>query len=310
MSTTNATVNSYRHYNLPIVHPYIAFFGDNWTIGKSSYVPQHFHNCVELGYCKTGSGTLFVEDKMFSFHTGDFCLIPENMAHKSQASTDESSWEYIYFDPYLLLQDTLSANLPTGLLDGLPSHFGVITEERQRELHVLMHQIFTELHQKDMYYQDSLKGLFLSLLTILVRNESLHHSVSSDFQWLYSAITYIRENYHHKISIAELATDCCSMSESHFRKKFRETMHISPLDYINHLRIRIACQAIYKNEKTINEIAQDVGFTTLSSFHRNFHALLGCSPSEWRKTQLQENNIIEIRTLDEKLYHSDSIYRV
>lgn len=300
MSTTNVSANSYRHYNLPIVHPYIAFFGDNWAISRNAHAPQHFHNCVELGYCKTGSGTLFVEDKAFAFQAGDFSIIPENLAHKSQAATVESKWEYIYFDPYLILQDTLSANALTKLLAGLPTHFGVITENRDLELHVLMQQVFTELHNKDMYYQDSLKGLFLSLIMLLVRNDGLHHSVNSDFQWLYSAISHIRTNYPNKLSVAGLAKDCCGMSESHFRKKFHETMHISPLDYINHLRIRIACQAVYKNEKPINEIARDVGFPTLSSFNRNFHALLGCSPSEWRKLQLQENNIIEIRTLDEE----------
>lgn len=300
MSTTNFTVNSYRHYNLPIVHPYIAFFGDNWTIGKNSHTPQHFHNCVELGYCKTGSGTLFVEDKVFPFQAGDFALIPENMAHKSQVDISESNWEYIYFDPYLILRDTLSVNVLNQLLTDLPTHFGVITEHSASELHILMQKIFSELHNREYYYQDALKGLFLSLIMLLVRTEQLQHSVNSDFQWLYSAINHIRQNYCQKLSIAQIAQDCCAMSESHFRKKFRETMHISPLDYINHLRIRIACQAVYKNEKPLNEIAQDVGFTTLSSFNRNFHALLGCSPSEWRRLQLQETNIVEIRTLDEE----------
>lgn len=292
--------NSYRHYNLPIVHPYIAFFGDNWTISNNAHTPQHFHNCMELGYCKTGRGTLFVEDHSFSFQAGDYVLIPENMAHKSQASDTESCWEYIYFDPYLILQDILPANVRNRLFMDLPTHFGIITEKQNYELYTLMQKIFAELHNQDMYYQDSLRGLFLSLITLLVLNDTLHHSVTSDYQWLYSAISYIRKNYPLKISIAGLAKDCCDMSESHFRKKFRETMHISPLDYINHLRIRIACQAVYKNEKSINEIAQDVGYTTLSSFNRNFHALLGCSPSEWRKLQLQENNIIEIHTLDEE----------
>ena len=292
--------NLYRHYNLPIVHPYIAFFGDSWTISKNIHTPQHFHNCMELGYCKTGSGTLFVEDKTFSFQAGDYILIPENMAHKSQASTVESSWEYIYFDPYLILQDTLSTQSLNRLVAMVSEHFGVMKENTDSELHFIMHKIFSELHKKELYYQDSLKGLFLSLIMLLVRNESLHHSVSSDFQWLYSALNYIRKNYNQKLSIAQIAQDCCSMSESYFRKKFRETMHISPLDYLNHLRIRIACQAVYQNHKPINEIAQDVGFSTLSSFNRNFHALLGCSPSEWRKKQLEEDNIVEIQSLNEE----------
>jgi len=300
MSTAFTPSNSYRHYNLPIVHPYIAFFGDNWTISNKAHTHLHFHNCMELGYCKTGSGTLFVENNSFSFQAEDYILIPENTAHKSQAASEESCWEYIYFDPYLILQELLPPQVLNSILPDFLTHFGVIRADVNPELHFLMEKIFEELHKKKAYYQDSLKGTFLSFIMLITRNQYLKHSVNSDFQWLYSAIDYIRKNYQRKLSIAEIAQTCCNLSESHFRKQFRETMHISPLDYINHLRIRIACQAIYKNEKSINEIARDVGFTTLSSFNRNFRALLGSSPSEWKKKQLTENNVIEIRTLDEE----------
>lgn len=300
MSTAIANSNSYRHYNLPIVHPYIAFFGNNWTISNNAHTSPHFHNCMELGYCKTGNGTLFVEDNSFSFQAEDYILIPENTAHKSQSASEESCWEYIYFDPYLVLQELLPPEALNSILPDLLTHFGVIRADTNPELHFLMEQIFEELHKKEAYYQDSLKGIFLSFIMLVTRNQDLKHSVNSDFQWLYSTIGYIRKNYQRKLSIAEIAQTCCNMSESHFRKQFRETMHISPLDYVNHLRIRIACQAIYKNEKSINEIARDAGFTTLSSFNRNFHALLGCSPSEWRKLKLRENHIMEIHTLDEE----------
>lgn len=292
--------NSYRHYNLPIVNPYIAFFGENWTLNRQNPAAPHFHNCVELGLCHSGSGTVYVEDQIFPFQAGDCCFIPENTAHKSQASSSSSNWEYIYFDPCLLLNDILPKDALDCVIRKMNSHFGVITEIQHPELHFIIRRIFDELHNKEIHYQESIKGLFLSLIMFLTRDSQLEHSVNSDFQWLYSALNYICENYYRKLSIAEIALKCCNMSESHFRRKFRETMHINPLDYINHFRIRVACKAIYKNEKSINEIADDVGFPTLSSFNRNFQALMGCSPSQWKRNQSSENTVIEIWSLDEQ----------
>jgi len=293
-STTN---NSYRHYNLPLTFPCISFGGKDWVLDDDYGRTKHFHNCIELGYCISGSGTLSVENSDFSFHAGDYCFIPENVTHKSySAPGTESSWKYIYFDPYLMFQSVLPEAVLDDLLFQLSGCFGTISEDENNELYYLLSCIFNELHKKEPYYQDSLKGLFFSLLMLLKRNSKITYQ--SDYQWLYSAISYIRKNYHKKLSISVIARECCGFSESHFRQKFTDIMHINPLEYINHLRIRIACQHIYANVKPLNEIASEVGFPVLSSFNRNFHTLLGCSPSEWRKKQLQSYDVPEILTLD------------
>lgn len=293
--------NSYRHYNLPIVFPCMTFFGNQWVLDDNPSRMQHFHNCFELGFCQNGHGTLSIENNAFTFHAGNYSFIPENTTHRAHATHGTtSSWEYIYFDPYLLFQNILPEKALNALLSNLTSHYGIISADCERELHFLMSEIFHKLHKKEPYFQDSLKGLLLSLLMLIARNNSFRHRSVSNFEWLYSTISYIRKNYHQKLAIAEIAMNCCNLSESHFRKKFNETMHISPLDYINHLRIRIACQQIYCNEKPLNEIASDVGYPTLSSFNRNFHALFDCSPSEWRKRQTQNSEILEITSTEEE----------
>jgi len=291
--------NFYRHYNLPLVFPCITFFGEHWVLDDNTDRIPHFHNCIELGYCKCGSGNFLAENQSGTFHQGQYSFISGNITHKFYAAPGTNSqWEYVYFDPYLLFRNVLPQEELDKLLQRLMHYFGMIDAKELPDLYFLMERIFDILHQKKPYYQDSIKGLFLSLLMLASRNPSLYHFTESEFQWLYTAISYIHGNYNHKLSIAEIADCCCNLSESHFRKKFTQTMLISPLDYINHLRIRIACQAIYYNEKPINEIASDVGFTTLSSFNRNFQALLHCSPSEWRKQQSANKDALEIVSVE------------
>lgn len=267
----------YRYYNLPIDFP--------CTLTSANYVSEnHFHNCIELGLCKHDNSTVTVDGIDLVFNSGDYYFIPENTVHCLQpSSTSKNSWEHIFFDPFLLFKNLLPETRLDTLLSELTGYFRMISENADGGLHFLMTRIFSELNKKEPYYQDSLKGLFISLLLLIARDNNNSALAQSDFDWLYSAIRHIRRNYCNKLTIAEIADTCCGLSESHFRKKFTQIMHISPLDYINQLRIRIACQLIYNNEKPISEIAAEVGFITISSFNRNFLSLMGCSPSEWRK---------------------------
>ena len=287
----NKSINtiSYAHYDLPIDFPCTSVLQgdgickDDMIIEKTSHI-GYFHNCIRLSFCKNCEGSLILENKTFPFHAGDYCFIPENVAHNLALKT--SALDTILFDPFLLFKDILPEAELDALLINLTDGSCVISADTDPELYTILECIFFEIHKKEHYYQDSLKGLFLSLLMLVKRNKISNTFLKSDYEWLYSALNYIRKNYHQKLNIAELAEKCCNLSESHFRKKFSEIMHISPLDYINQYRIRIACQMIYQNDKPLNKIAGDVGFPTLSSFNRNFLALLGCSPREWRKQQL------------------------
>ena len=90
------------------------------------------------------------------------------------------------------------------------------------------------------------------------------------------------ECYMEDIRIGDLAK-ACHISETHFRRVFTSYMHMSPLEYINKVRIQTACEILKKTDESIADIAYKCGFTTNSTFNRNFRQLMGMSPAEWRK---------------------------
>ena len=51
----------------------------------------------------------------------------------------------------------------------------------------------------------------------------------------------------------------------------------------NSVRIRTACRELKRTNDTVGDIAVRCGFTTLSTFNRNFHRIMGISPQQWRK---------------------------
>ena len=73
------------------------------------------------------------------------------------------------------------------------------------------------------------------------------------------------------------------MSETHFRRTFSAYMKMSPLEYINLVRIQTACEYLKKTDVPVSDIAYKCGFTTMSTFNRNFKQIMGIAPYEWRK---------------------------
>lgn len=287
----------YRPYNLPFDFASIAFTGDNWILPDSPIKFMHFHNCIEIGRCLSGEGTFYIEDKEYSFKAGNICIISENTVHISKSSPmQKSKWEYIYFDPYLLFKNTFPSSLSNKLFY-YPLYFSkFINNDEHPYIHSLVGKMFSEFHKKQGNYKYALKGLFLAFIVAISRILSKDYVETDSNAHIPSALVYIHKHYQEQIKIEDIAKNVF-LSEVHFRRKFLNVMHISPLTYINRLRIRKACQEMYHKEKAINEIASDVGFQSLSSFNRQFKSLLGCSPTEWIAKIKETEENYEIKSL-------------
>lgn len=222
--------------------------------------------------------------------TGDLVFLPETtnrfLEEIPADFSNNLSYEYLYFDPFLMFNELLNNKEVQKILFILTECYGRFPKEQYTDICFLAELIFNEFHNKKTHYEDAIRGLLLSLISLIVRNLPKENRLKKSDSQIQSALLFIHNNYADKLSVADMAKNCCNMSESHFRRKFVEIMHISPLDYINSLRIHKACQLIYHSEMHINEIAQSVGFTTLSSFNRQFQMLTGTSPTKWRKTHI------------------------
>ena len=82
LSRNHKKVVEYRNYYLPNNFPVLLLTGPKWIISPVASSTLHFHNCLELGYCHEGSGTLeFGNGKSFRFSAGDVTCIPRNIPH-------------------------------------------------------------------------------------------------------------------------------------------------------------------------------------------------------------------------------------
>jgi len=91
----------------------------------------------------------------------------------------------------------------------------------------------------------------------------------------------IQNNIYANLSLDELAR-LCHLSTSTFKRTFREVFNTSPKKYISQKKIEKAAALLKTDGSRVSDIAYDVGFESLATFHRNFIAVYGKSPSEYR----------------------------
>ena len=98
-----------------------------------------------------------------------------------------------------------------------------------------------------------------------------------------SVIKFINKNLTNKDITVDLLAKKAYMSTSHFHKQFKNTLGISPIDYINSEKIKFSKKLIKecKNAR-MSEIAFKVGFNSVSYFNRQFKKMELMTPQQFK----------------------------
>ena len=258
-------------------------------------VDLHFHNLMEIGVCRNGTGKLILDEEQRPYQPAMVSIIPNNYPHVTISNTKEgpSYWEYLFFDPAQIIAEMYPKNelFCRELIRKVNRRALFLHEWENHNLAFLVRQIMEEMRGRRSHYTDSVRGLLYSLVIEIIRlNEEqeakqevqgVEMQKHSGVTQIAAALDYVRMEYMHMIRVEELAQEC-HMSETHFRRLFESCMNMSPVDYINLVRIQKACDLLKKTTDSMDIVAQKVGFTTTSTFNRNFKKFLNTSPYQWK----------------------------
>jgi AraC-like DNA-binding protein len=76
---------------------------------------------------------------------------------------------------------------------------------------------------------------------------------------------------------------------------FSRVLGITPHQYLLRSRLRHAARRLADDDRSVTEIAYDVGFNDLSNFVRTFHRAAGVSPLKFRQASRGERKILQER---------------
>lgn len=99
-------------------------------------------------------------------------------------------------------------------------------------------------------------------------------------QQIARAVEHVHRNLSEQVSVDELAA-LVNMSCSGFHKKFKEVMHLSPLQYAKQTKLNRAQGYIWQG-KSVSQAGYLVGYNSPAQFSREYKRQFGVSPSEDR----------------------------
>jgi AraC-like DNA-binding protein len=93
----------------------------------------------------------------------------------------------------------------------------------------------------------------------------------------------------------EGAAGQAGISPFHFLRLFSDVLGVTPHQYLVRSRLRHAARLLADEERSITDIAYDVGFGDLSNFVRTFHRAAGVPPLKFRQASRGKRKIFQER---------------
>jgi transcriptional regulator GlxA family with amidase domain len=150
-------------------------------------------------------------------------------------------------------------------------------------------QIFYTLFQLIHQYIDYPAILFLSkkyLIPLLVPETRYFY----DFEWVYESgdiqIDQVLEKIHTQYSTIRSLDEVLEEypdSRRHFNRKFSQLVKMTPLEYLQNIRIAHAKYLLINTQLSVEEITHQVGYDDLKSFRIIFVRNTGLLPLDYRK---------------------------
>src|SRR5690625_3380459 len=99
------------------------------------------------------------------------------------------------------------------------------------------------------------------------------------------AKVYINENYSDQLTLDDIV-EVSGLSKYHFTRLFRTTIHSTPIQYLTKVRINKSIELLKNESLTIEDIAEQVGFSNGNYFNKVFRSAMDMSPGKYRNNKL------------------------
>ena len=146
--------------------------------------------------------------------------------------------------------------------------------------------------QTEDYLNQELAILYLKEVIILLHQFDHKEEVDAginpmqqhyEHTLLNEILVYINNNICSAFTVEDLCIKF-SVSRSSLQNLFRTNLHISPKQYISNLKLNHAKLLIQEHNRTISEISDMLGFTSIHYFSRKFKKQYGLSPTDYSKS--------------------------
>ncbi len=116
-------------------------------------------------------------------------------------------------------------------------------------------------------------------------------------QRVQAAIALMKSNLRRDVPLAKLA-QAVGLSSSRLRHMFKAHVNVTPMQYLNHLRMQEAKKRLETTSLSVKEIRTSVGIADPSNFTRAFKRAYGVTPTQVRSRAKTNVLLLVLLTLN------------
>ncbi|WP_205173476.1 helix-turn-helix domain-containing protein [Bacillus pakistanensis] len=243
---------------------------------KGWHSTQHTHHFTELFYIVKGKGSFILPTHEIPVKENDLVMINPNVEH-TERSNSQDSLEYIALG---------IEGFSFSLAEEKESQMGLYTYQGDREdIFFYLNKLLDEVQNNKEDYEIICQNIIEILIVKLRRgkNFTIEKTEPKNINRAVSFIKYyINQNYRDAITLDALA-EAGHINKYYLAHTFKKDMGISPIEYLNQVRIKEAKILLDTTDYTIAAIAEITGFSSQSFFTQAFKRTTNQTPSQYRK---------------------------
>lgn len=262
-----------------------------------SYIPYHIHNYIELTYVYQGSCTVEIQNKEIPLTKGSVILIDKDIPHRVHETAKSDIVMNIvlkmdYLSPAFLSrlsdQSIISSFLVDSLIDSRRRNRYLLFEAGKDHEQTInaMERIMCEYYDKKAYSQIIIDSYLIILFTEMIRSSESKLKAAKDQKdrlsyLLIDFLKYIEEHYQdctltgmaqHFSFHPNYLTDLLKQGTG---KSFKELLQLQ--------KLKRATLLLRNSGLPIEQIAGEIGYSSISFFYRKFSEIYGMTPVQFRK---------------------------
>ena len=271
-------------------------------VESMEYYPFHLHDDAIEIICVL-NGTVKISDSAASYTLkyGDVHIFNKNDPHKIESDDPDNILLTIQIDcPHYMRH-----------FDELDDAYFICDTYAERDLYAVdikhlrfqLARIYREYsgNYSDIQLEDMTKELLRLLLSQfrqyvyksdenraanIVRLQNIDH-IYKNYERMYRIVDFVYTNFRKKLYLKDIA-EREFLSEEHISRDLKETLGLSFTQLISLTRCEEAARQLSSTKRTVDQIAQDVGFANRKHLASQFKRWYQQTPSEYRTSILKD----------------------
>ncbi len=254
---------------------------------------EHFHDFIELVFIIKGHGTQVLEGNEYLVSAGDVFVLQGHQRHyfKDASAVEivnlmfdginnpqiisDKLWQLEGYKALFILEPQFRSNY----------HFKNmlrLTREELATIEVILNTMFAEQEYRKEGYEIILVNRLEELIILLSRHYSnIKTNKAKALVRIGKVIDFLEDNYQENIYIDQLS-EMAFMSKRNFMRIFQGAVGLSPINYIQQVRLQKARALLRETTLQITEISMNCGFIDSNYFIKCFRKAYGTTPSKFR----------------------------